>query len=116
MSQIVSKQILPAAIQYTDVLLQSAAHKAAAGLQAIAENELAARITELTNSAYATLARLNANAVAAKDVSDVLAAARNYHDAVFLTMQELRVSCDELETVVAREYWPFPTYGDLMYY
>lgn len=116
MSQIVSKQIIPAAVKYTDLLLDSVAKKKAAGLTAKTETELAARITELTDSAYTALGKLNAYAVQAKDVSDRLAAARNYHDTVFLTMQELRVSCDELETVVAREYWPFPTYGDLLYY
>lgn len=49
-------------------------------------------------------------------MTGTLDAAKNYHDSVFMAMQELRVSCDELETVVSREYWPFPTYGDLLFY
>ena len=30
-------------------------------------------------------------------------------------MHELRAVADELETLVAEEYWPFPTYGDLLF-
>ena len=29
--------------------------------------------------------------------------------------EALRAVADELETLVAREYWPFPTYGDLLF-
>ena len=30
-------------------------------------------------------------------------------------MAELRAGCDEAETLTAAEYWPFPTYGDLLF-
>lgn len=116
MAQMVAKQILPAAVEYTAVLMDSLEKKTALGLDPKAERALTAKLTDLTNNAYTTLNKLNAAILEAKDVHDILAAARNYHDSVFLTMQELRVSCDELETVCAREYWPFPTYGDLLFY
>ena len=35
-------------------------------------------------------------------------------DAVLVAMGELRVACDEAETMTAEKYWPFPTYGDLL--
>ena len=37
-------------------------------------------------------------------------------DKVVPLMRQLRADADELETVVGREYWPMPTYGDLLYY
>ena len=116
MSQIVYKQIIPAAVKYASVLAESAARKKALGLDAATEASLVKKITGLTDAAYASLAKLNEAVVAARDVTGTLAAAKNYHDSVFMAMQELRVSCDELETVVSREYWPFPTYGDLLFY
>ena len=116
MAQIVSKQIIPAAVAYSATLADSAVKKKALGVDAVAETALAAKITGLTDAAYASLNKLNDAIVAARDVVGALDAAKNYHDSVFMAMQELRLSCDELETVVAREYWPFPTYGDLMYY
>ena len=30
-------------------------------------------------------------------------------------MEELRRKCDAAEVITAKEYWPFPTYGDLMF-
>ena len=31
------------------------------------------------------------------------------------TIEELRAFCDEAETLTSAEYWPFPTYGDLLF-
>ena len=36
-------------------------------------------------------------------------------DSVLPRMNELRIPCDEAETLTARSYWPFPTYGDLLF-
>ena len=30
-------------------------------------------------------------------------------------MGELRAACDEAEMITAKKYWPFPTYGDLLF-
>lgn len=37
-------------------------------------------------------------------------------DEVFTAMGELRAPADELEMLVDEEYWPFPTYGDILFY
>ena len=36
-------------------------------------------------------------------------------DVVLVKMGELRLACDEAETTTAKKYWPFPTYGDLLF-
>ena len=36
-------------------------------------------------------------------------------DDVLVAMSELRVACDEAETMTAEKYWPFPTYGELLF-
>ena len=36
-------------------------------------------------------------------------------DKVLVKMEELRAVCDEAETLTAKSYWPFPTYGDLLF-
>ncbi|MBP3342550.1 MAG: glutamine synthetase type III, partial [Peptococcaceae bacterium] len=41
--------------------------------------------------------------------------AQYYKNNVLPAMHELRAVADELETLVAEEYWPFPTYGDLLF-
>jgi len=51
----------------------------------------------------------------AKSHSDALSAARFYRDKVFVVMTELRLVIDELETVIAKKYWPYPTYAEILY-
>ena len=36
-------------------------------------------------------------------------------DTVLHLMGELRLACDEAETLTAKSYWPFPTYADLLF-
>ena len=50
---------------------------------------------------------------AAKD--DIEEQAMDYKFVVFEAMQALRKPCDELETIVAEDFWPFPTYTDLLF-
>ena len=46
---------------------------------------------------------------------DVTAEAYAIRDTVIPAMSELRAVADEAETLTASEYWPFPTYGDLLF-
>ena len=41
--------------------------------------------------------------------------AEYYRDTVFTSMAELRTPIDELEMLVDKEYWPVPSYGDLIF-
>ena len=50
-----------------------------------------------------------------QDAEDVEAESYMIRDAVLGKMGELRVACDEAETITAKKYWPFPTYGDLLF-
>ena len=38
-----------------------------------------------------------------------------YTSHVFTAMQELRAVADELEGLTAKRYWPYPTYGDMLF-
>jgi len=46
---------------------------------------------------------------------EILAKAGFYRDSVFSAMTDLRVTVDELETIVSRKHWPFPVYGEMFY-
>jgi glutamine synthetase len=49
------------------------------------------------------------------DISDVVEESYAIRDNVLAKMGELRAVADEAETVTADSYWPFPTYGDLLF-
>ena len=38
-----------------------------------------------------------------------------YHDEVFLRMEDMRAVIDKLETLTATEYWPYPSYYDMLF-
>ena len=46
---------------------------------------------------------------------DITAESYMIRDTVLAKMSELRLPCDEAETLTAKKYWPFPTYGDLLF-
>ena len=48
-------------------------------------------------------------------IDDVTDSAFVIRDVILQKMAELRVACDEAETLTAKKYWPFPTYGDLLF-
>ena len=50
-----------------------------------------------------------------QDAEDVAAESYMIRDAVLGKMGELRAACDEAEMITAKKYWPFPTYGDLLF-
>ena len=46
--------------------------------------------------------------------ADMLKQAQDTRDYVITAMNELRSAGDALETMVGKEYWPMPTYQDLL--
>ena len=66
--------------------------------------------------AYAAEKKLEETQRAVKSETDLQTEANLCHEKVFAAMQELREYCDRLETLVPKELWPFPTYGDLLLY
>ena len=48
-------------------------------------------------------------------IREATEAAFMIRDVILQRMAELRVVCDEAETLTAESYWPFPTYGELLF-
>ena len=51
----------------------------------------------------------------AADVADAYDKAKFYREKVVSKMKELRAFADELEKLVDKKAWPFPTYEDLLF-
>lgn len=117
MLDMVKKDILPAIAAFTKDLADTAAAKK--GVLPTAdctyEEKLIEKLSSLTASIYEKTLALDRSLLGAKDLDGVQAQANYYKDAVFSRMQELRAVVDEAETVTAEKYWPFPTYGELLF-
>ena len=111
------KEILPAVESYLGDLSGFAAAKAAAvpGLSDKYETAQITQLSGLVDEIYEAAQALDTTLVRLKDISDFTDAAYVIRDVILQKMAELRVVCDEAETLTAAKYWPFPTYGDLLF-
>lgn len=79
------------------------------------ETETAARVSKLMTAVLTEVSALEKASDDAEELADVLTRACAYKDNVLSAMSALRESVDELETLTARKYWPYPNYGDLLF-
>ena len=79
------------------------------------EKELVEKLSALVESAYSSLNKLKKVESDAARISDNVEKAEAYRDKVIPVMNTLREAVDEMETLTASEYWPLPTYGDMMF-
>ncbi|HHV64063.1 MAG TPA: glutamine synthetase type III [Peptococcaceae bacterium] len=116
MIDLVKKEILPACISYQNELLQLLSSKKAFGqYNSWTEEYYLEKISKLSACALKKLNNLENIMLETKGNSDPLNLAKFYRDNVFSTMSELRLVVDELETLVAKKYWPLPTYAEILY-
>ena len=111
------KQILPAVQGYTAELAGGVAAKKAVSTDIVCgyESGLIARLSVLTDQIAAKTDELEAAVLELKGAADVAQEAYAIRDAVIGRMAALRAVADEAETVTAEKYWPFPTYGELLF-
>ncbi|WP_418728687.1 glutamine synthetase III [Dysosmobacter sp.] len=117
MVDMVRKEILPAVEAYLGDLSGTVAAKTAAvpGLACKYEKDLISKLSKLADEISDAASSLDTTLIRLKAISDVTDAAYVIRDVVLQKMAELRVVCDEAESITADKYWPFPTYGDLLF-
>lgn len=118
MIDMAKKNILPAVTSYVRDLTDTALAKKALSdaIPTSVEEDL---ITSLSNKLVCfskKTAELEEAVIKASDYSDDnLKYAKYYREVVFALMQELRAVGDAMETETASEYWPYPSYGELLF-
>ena len=110
-------EIAPAVSAYVLELANTAAAKKAVddSFSRSYETELMKKLVRLEDLIAAKTDELEEAVMKLQDAEDVAAESYMIRDAVLGKMGELRAACDEAETMTAKKYWPFPTYGDLLF-
>jgi glutamine synthetase len=114
-AQIAKKQIIPACLKYQTQIAASVAALKGAGVEAPASQ--VALLTELTSS-IATLQERVDKLVKISDHhadGDSLAHATYSRDVIIPAMLSVREIADKLETIVADDFWPLPTYQEMLF-
>ena len=117
MEDISKMQILPAVEKYVmDVSKAALAKKELdPSLECAYEMGIIRRLSALTDSIALRAEDLEKALIRLDDVGDVQKEAEMIRDEILPRMNELRLACDEAETLTAKDYWPFPKYGDLLF-
>ncbi|HPJ02340.1 MAG TPA: glutamine synthetase III [Candidatus Limiplasma sp.] len=118
MSNMAHTLILPAALEFgKEVALGlEAKNSVAPGMALKAETALLEKLSAQTNALSDALDVLDKAIAGQNEKLDVLGQATYSHDTMIAAMNEVRAHGDALEAIVAKKYWPVPTYQDMLFY
>ena len=117
MSEIARREILPAIEEYTAFLAKTAKNKKAVddSVPCTYETDVIKKLSGLASQIYSGLDELDKAVIKLSDAADVEEEGYMIRDELLPKMNEVRVACDEAEVITAEKFWPFPTYGDLIF-
>ena len=112
------KQIIPAICEYSAHLARDISAKKAVGdfIDATPETELLIKLSTLNKKLYDEEILLEKAVKDVPETFDSKEKAVYYRDNIFNLMQSIRATVDEIEPVIPKTIWPFPTYSDLLFY
>ena len=117
MVDMAKKQILPAVQSYAAELAGGVAAKKAAapGVVCSYETGLITKLSALTDQIATQTEALETAVLGLNSAPDVQEESVSIRDTILPQMAQLRALADEAETLTAEKYWPFPTYGELLF-
>ncbi|MBE6915590.1 MAG: glutamine synthetase type III [Ruminococcaceae bacterium] len=118
MLEMARKDIFPAVCAYMKDLSSTAMQKKSIlpDLEADLECSLLTRLSKLSSDLYRLTETLEADLAKASTDADCKEVAEFYRDIILPDMQNLREVADEIEMLTGADYWPYPTYGDLLFH
>ncbi|MBE7040996.1 MAG: glutamine synthetase type III [Ruminococcaceae bacterium] len=116
MLQMVNRQIMPASLRFADETARAIINIKAAGCDIMPAEETLRKVTKGIAMLHKATDKLE-KAVEKSDryAGDYVAQAKFARDSLVTSLNEIRKYADELETIVGKDFWPIPTYDDLIY-
>ena len=111
------KQIIPAVTKFMKDLSDTIISKKAVGLANSCDMEKGTltQVSGFANKLYEEVEKLSTLLTKVDNYTDALENATFYKSQIIPAMNAVRAAADSLEVLVGKEYWPFPTYSDLIY-
>ena len=113
--QMTRGQYIPSVIAYTGELAETVNALKSAGADTTVPAGILAKINELLLSASKKLAALESATAKANGIEDVHKKAKAFHDSVFTAQSDLRKDIDALESLLPGDFWPVPTYQEMLF-
>ena len=117
MLDMAKKDIVPAILSFETALCDAIAAKKAVceTIDASLESGLLKKVSELSGKLAQHIEALEKAEEEAGTIADFEKQAAFYKDSVLSAMENLRATVDALEVCVGREYWPYPSYADMIF-
>ena len=117
MIDMINRQVLPAVMEYSGSIAKGLEAKKAVlpQMKLEAEEGRLAQIVGLGNALYRAVKDLDDAVSLAADCTGS-SLAHFYRNSVLPLMDAARESCDALELIVGQRNWPYPTYGEMLFY
>ena len=117
MTDMTRKEILPAVEAYTAELASAAGAKKSidSELSCAYEKRLINKLSMLVDRIDSADEILEKKIAEYSTITDITEASCFIRDEILPAMANLRAAADEAETLTAEKYWPFPTYGKLLF-
>ena len=117
MLDMAKKNIAPAVMAFAKELAQGVELKksVSSSLSTFAEEKLLQNLSDLLEKFVKKTDELESAVKAAAEHTDNLDRAKYYRNTVFALMNELRELGDSMETETSAEYWPYPSYGEILF-
>ena len=116
MIDMANKQILPAVNAYAADVASNLAIKQDMGVACKAETKLLKKLSDGADAISDDIDALVEAHDAMIDTADVQARGDACRDSVLPAMEQLRKDADAMETICSKEYWPLPSYNDILFY
>lgn len=116
-SEMVRRDILPAVSAYIKALSDTiiARKSATFNEKPFYEEKIISRLSDISNNIYELTVKLDEKLITARDVNNIKDKAEVYKSAVVSLMSKIRSFVDEAETITSSEYWPYPSYGKMLF-
>ena len=117
MLEMTRQDIIPAVTKYIKLLCDEVSVKASVCPDAsrVYEEETINTLSSCLEDIYGSINSLDYSVKTAHDIKSAQEKAYFYHDTVLKNMNEVRRIADTMEVHTAKEFWPFPSYGDLLF-
>lgn len=113
--EMMNRDVVPAITAYTSTLCEAVNNKNLIRADATVENQLITRLSAANKEIFELTSQLKMAVSSVERSKDVLERASEYHNKILTLMNDIRKYADSAESVVPSGYWPYPSYGDLLF-